>query len=141
MAQRTFLGQLKETQEKLEQLQPAILEEAVSYLVSNSPDDTGAYVLSHSVGRSGNVGRSISSHGRLSAPGTHKQEAWANMMDQVETIPPTSTRVWMGNNSPHVNVVEYGGANWKRGGYYVYTKLRNVFPSIIQSAKSRVGLK
>lgn len=141
MAQRTFLGQLKELQDKLDRLQPSVLREAASFLVNASPDDTGAYVLSHSIGRSGNVGRSLSSHDRVSAPNTHRQEALGNLESQIAAIPSNTTRVWIGNNAPHVNAVEFGGHNWRRGGYYVYEQLRSVFPTLVKSAVNGVGLK
>lgn len=141
MAQRAFLGQLKELSEKLEKLQPAVLTEAAEFIVSASPDDTGAYVLSHSIGRSGNVGRSISSRGRESAPNTHRQQALDGLISQIQTIPPNSTRVWIGNNAPHVNAVEFGGPNWRRSGYFVYEQLRSVFPNLLKQAINSVGLK
>ena len=141
MAQRTFLSQLKELQDKLEEVQPAVLKETASFLVYASPDDTGAYVLSHSIGRSGNVGRSISSKGRVSAPNTHRGEALNGLLSQIESIPKDSSRVFIGNNAPHVNAVEYGGPGWRRGGYFVYEQLRSVFPSIVKSAINAVGLK
>ncbi len=140
MAQRVFLGQIKELREKLEELQPAVLMEAASFLVNASPDDTGAYVLSHSIGRSGNVGKSLSSHDRVSNPNTHRGEALGKLEGQIAGIPPNAVRVWIGNNTPHVNAVEFGGHNWRRGGYFVYEQLRSVFPSLIQSAKNSVGL-
>lgn len=141
MAQRAFLGQIKELQDKLEKLQPEVLTGAAEFIVNASPDDTGAYVLSHSIGRSGNVGRSISSHGRDSAPNTHRQEALNGLLSQIAGIPPRSTRIWIGNNAPHVNAVEYGGPNWRRSGYFVYEQFRSVFPTLVKQAINAVGLK
>lgn len=143
MAQRTFLGQLKELQDKVDQLQPAILTEIAESLVITSPDDTGAYILSHSIGRSGNVGKRISSHDRVSARDAHKEEALSGLLSQIASIPKDSTRIWVGNNAPHANAVEYGGSpfNWRRTGHFVYTTLRSRFPSLIQEAKHKVGLK
>lgn len=141
MAQRAFLSQLKDIQDKVDKIQPEVLRETASFIVYASPDDTGAYVLSHSIGRSGNVGRSISSKGRASAPNTHRQEALGGLLSQIESIPKDSTRVFIGNNAPHVNAVEFGGPGWRRGGYFVYEQLRSVFPSIVKGAISAVGLK
>jgi hypothetical protein len=139
MAQRTFLGQLKELKDKVNMIQPEVLQTAAQALVYLSPDDTGAYVLSHSIGRSGNVGRSISSHGRQSAPGTHKGAALDLLMDQIANIPPDATRIWIGNNSPHVNMVEFGWPT--KPGYAVYTQFRSLFPGYIKDAIRQVGLK
>lgn len=141
MAQRAFLGQLRELQEKLDKVQPIALTKVAQTLVRLSPDDTGAYVLSHSIGRSGNVGRRISSHGRPSAPNTHREQALAGLMNQIATIPPNSTRVWIGNNAPHVNAVEFGLPTWSRSGYAVYNQLRAIFPSLIKQAIREAGLK
>lgn len=141
MAQRAFLEQLKELQEKLDKVQPIALTKAAQNLVRLSPDDTGAYVLSHSIGRSGNVGRSISSHGRASAPNTHREQALAGLLNQIASIPPNSTRVWIGNNAPHVNAVEFGLPTWRKPGYAVYNQLRAIFPNLIREAIREAGLK
>jgi hypothetical protein len=143
MAQKAFLSQLKTLQENVDKVQPSILTEVAHYLVAPevSPDDTGAYILSHSIGRSGNVGRRISSSGRQSARDTHRGEALDHLLSQVASIPPNSTRVWVGNNSPHVNAVEYGDV-WPNGnGYYVFTTLRSIFPSLVAEAVQKAGLK
>lgn len=141
MTQRTFLGQIKELEDKLDKLRPEVLSEAAEFIVQASPDDTGAYILSHSIGRSGNIGRAISSRGRESAPNTHRQQALDGLLSQVQSLPQNSTRVWIGNNAPHVNSVEFGGPNWRRGGYYVYEQLRSVFPTLLKQAINSVGLK
>jgi hypothetical protein len=144
MAQRTFLRQLKDLEDRVKEVQPRILEKAAYFLVDPqySPDDTGAYILSHSIGRSGNVGRGISSHGRVSARDTHRESALSGLLSQVANIPNTSTRVWIGNNSPHVNAVEFGEpGRWKRSGYFVYTNLRSRFPSMVAKAISELRLK
>jgi hypothetical protein len=136
---KAFLGQLKELEDKLEQIQPIILEEVADFLVIASPDDTGAYILSHSIGRSGNVGGSISSHGRQSAPDMHREAARQKLISQVWSIPPNQTRVWVGNNTPHASIVEYGWPT--KEGYAVYQKLGVVFSALVENAKNRVGLK
>jgi len=141
MAQRTFLAQLKELRGSLENLTPAILKEAAADLVNLSPDDTGAYLLSHSIGRSGNVGRRISSDSRISAPNTHRQEALDRLLGQVAAIPPNSTRIFIGNNAPHASAVEGGGYGWKSPGHFVYQRFRESFPSIVKKAIQSVGLK
>jgi hypothetical protein len=141
MAQREFLGKLKVLQDKIDKIPRNILTELVTDVVAMSPDDTGAYVLSHSVGQSGNVGRSISSHGRPSAPNTHREDALAGLMAQVATIPPDSSLIWMGNNSPHVNAVEFGLPSWRRPGYFVYTTLRSNIKQIVADAIAQAGLK
>jgi hypothetical protein len=136
---KQFLGQLAELEDKLEDFQPIILEEVADFLSSVSPDDTGAYILSHSIGRSGNVGGSISSHGRPSAPDMHREAARQKLVSQAWGIPPETTRVWVGNNAPHNYLVEYGWPS--KDGYFVYTRLAAKFSELVNNAKSRTGLQ
>lgn len=136
---KAFLGQLKELEDKLDQLQPIILEEVADFLVTSSPDDTGAYILSHSIGQSGNVGRRVSSRGRSSAPDLHREFALAGLMRQAQSIPPETTRVFVGNNAPHASQVEYGWPS--KDGYHVYERLAIRFKTLVENAKNRVGLK
>jgi hypothetical protein len=141
MAQRAFLGKLKALQDKIDKIPKNILVELATTAVNMSPDDTGAYVLSHSIGRAGNVGLGISSHGRLSAPNTHRGDALAKLMGQVAAFPPDSTLIWMGNNSPHVNAVEFGLPSWRTSGYFVYTKLKADIKNLVAEAIRQAGLK
>jgi hypothetical protein len=138
---KAFLGRLKVLEDKVARLPPTLLTEVADVLVNNSPDDTGAYVLSHSIGQSGAVGRRISSHDRPQVPNAHREDARAGLYAQAAAISPEATRVWVGNNAPHANAVEWGGPNWRTSGYFVYAKLAQQFPALIITAKSKVGLK
>lgn len=138
---KAFLGRLKVLEDKVARLPTALLTDVADILVNKSPDVTGAYVLSHSIGQSGAVGRRISSHGRPEAPNTHKEEARAGLYAQAAAIPPTTTRVWVGNNAPHSNKVEFGWPEYGKDGYAVYALLTQQWPALIVTAKSQVGLK
>jgi hypothetical protein len=138
---KAFLGRLKVLEDKINRLPPTLLTEVADVLVNASPDDTGAYVLSHSIGQSGAVGRRISSHDRPSAPFTHLEDARAGLYAQAAAISPDATRVWVGNNAPHASAVEFGGPNWRTSGYLVYAKLAQQWPALIITAKGKVGLK
>lgn len=138
---KAFLGRLKVLEEKINRLPPTLLTEVADILVDASPDVTGAYVLSHSIGQSGAVGRRISSHDRPEAPNTHKEDARAGLYAQAAAISSDATRVWVGNNAPHSNSVEFGGPNWRTSGYFVYNRLTQMWPALVVTAKSKVGLK
>jgi tagatose-1,6-bisphosphate aldolase non-catalytic subunit AgaZ/GatZ len=142
MAQREFLGKLKVLEDKIDKIPKGILTKIVDQIIQDSPDDTGAYILSHSIGRSGNVGYSLSSRNRVQAPETHREDARSKLMAQVATFPADSARIWVGNNAPHVNAVETGEAgNWRRSGYYVYTNLRSSVSFMVAEAIREAGLK
>lgn len=141
MAQREFFGKLLRLQEKIDKIQPSFLEKIANFAVTASPDDTGAYVLSHTIGSSSNVGKSFSSRNRLSAPGTHKGEALAGLIAQANAVPIGASVIGIGNNSPHASSVEFGGPNWRRDGYYVYTQLSNLSRNFLKEAIREAGLK
>jgi hypothetical protein len=138
---KAFLGRLKVLEDKVNRLPAALLTEVADVLVNSSPDDTGAYILSHSIGQSGAVGRQISSHGRPQAPNTHRDDARAGLYAQAAAISPETTRVWVGNNAPHATQVEFGGSPWRTSGYFVYAKLAQQWPALIVTAKNKVGLQ
>lgn len=141
MAQRAFLGKLLKLQEKIDQVQPNFLGEVATFVVNASPDDTGAYILSHTIGASSNVGLSISSRNRPSAPNTHKGDALQKLMGQAASVPIGTRVIGIGNNSPHASSLEFGGPNWRRGGYYVYTQLDAVARDLLEDAIRGAGLK
>lgn len=141
MAQRAFLGKLLRLQEKIEQVQPNFLGKMATFVVKASPDDTGAYVLSHTIGASSNVGLSMSSRNRPSAPNTHGGDALQKLMGQAAAVPVGARVIGIGNNSPHSSSVEFGGPNWRRGGYYVYTQLDAVARDLLKDAIREAGLK
>jgi hypothetical protein len=139
---KQFLAKLELLENKVDQLPSAIMVEVADLLVNNSPDDTGAYVLSHSIGRSGAVGRRLDPQNRASAPNTHREAARQGLHAQAAAIKPETVRVWIGNNAPHSNAVENGGHGWSRTSpYKVYAKLALSFPALVQQGKNKVGFQ
>jgi hypothetical protein len=138
---KQFLARLKILEDKLDKLPSAIMSEVADYLVNASPDDTGAYVLSHSIGQSSAVGRRLDPERRVSAPNTHREEARAKLLGQAASLPPEATRIWVGNNSPHSPFVENGGWRWNTSAYMVYGGLGARWPQFVQQGKAKVGLQ
>ncbi len=111
------------------------LQDIAEYAVAISPVDTGAYVTSFSIGKAGfGGGRSRSSDNRPTGqnPETMKQEGLSQLYSDIEALgikqdlEDGNTRFTIRNRSPHARDVE-DGANWKRSGYHVFTKIRNQF--------------
>lgn len=118
--------------EKVEQR----LKDISEYAVSISPEDTGAYVTSFSIGRAGfGGGRSRTSHNkpRNQNPGAKRQEALGQLYSDIEglaikqDLEDGNAKFTLRNRAPHANAVE-DGSNWKKkDGYYVFTKIRRKF--------------
>ena len=98
--------------------------------VSLSPVDTGAYVTSHSFKtNTSSRGRGKSSRNKPKKQNQQsmRQEGLDNLVQDINALDLSDTsRITLRNDSPHAQAVEYGGPNWKRQGYYVYTQVRNI---------------
>jgi hypothetical protein len=83
--------------------------------------DTGAYITSHSIRTTRGAGRSRSSHGKPTGqdPEAKAAEAMGQLMDDIASLPDDQTQVYLTNNSPHANIVEYSH------GYAVYSGVRS----------------
>lgn len=144
MVQRSFLSDLNRVENNLEEVRKVFLQKLADQVVYSSPTDggspvdTGAYVRSHSIGTSTGLGGKQSSHGKPKDNGTAREEAHSKLYSQIDSLPADAVHVYMGNRSPHASVVEHGGPNWKRPGYYVYTTLRGKAKVFIQEAKNEV---
>ena len=103
-------------EQKAEDLVRNKLFDIAQTAVSLSPVDTGAYVTSHSFKtNTSSRGRGKSSRNKPKQQNQQsmRQEGLDNLVQDI-------------NDSPHSQAVEYGGPNWKRQGYYVYTQVRNI---------------
>jgi hypothetical protein len=132
---RSLTGIIKKIEGQLDNVQTGFLEKIAETLVSFSPVDTGAYVESHSINTSSGSGRSRTSHGRPkqdinSAKGT----ALDQLLSDVAAVSPDASKVFMNNRSPHNKEVEFGGYNWGKDGYYVYTRTRAMAPQLLEEA-------
>ena len=98
--------------------------------VELSPVDTGAYVTSHSFQTntsSRGRGKSSRRKPRKQNEQAMRQEGLNNLVQDINALNLSdTTKITLRNDSPHAQVVEYRGPNWKRQGYYVYTQVRNI---------------
>lgn len=144
MVQRSFLSDLKKVEDNLEEVRKVFLQKLADQVVYASPNptdggspvDTGAYILSHSIGTSTGLGGKQSSHGKPKDNGSARAEARAKLYSQIEGLPSDAKHVYMGNRSPHASRVENGWPT--KEGYHVYTILRGKAPVFIQEAKNEV---
>ena len=99
-----------------------LLNMAEDIVTSSKPTvDTGAYITSHSIRTTRGAGRSRSSHGKPTGqdPEAKAAEAMGQLMDDIASLPDDQTQVYLTNNSPHANIVEYSH------GYAVYEGVRS----------------
>jgi hypothetical protein len=122
------------TAEKLEER----LKDISTFAVNVSPEDTGAYVESFSIGRAGfSGGRSKSSKARGGkANGQSKEIARSNLLQDIQSmnikqmLEQGLIKFTLRNKSPHASKVEDG---WfkkdgsKTDGYHVFRKIRSKF--------------
>jgi len=121
--------------EEVEQRFDEIASYAVYVAVPDQSIDTGAYVTSFSIGPAGfGGGRSRSSKNKPKNqnPQAMKDQAYSQLVADIDRIDfeamleSGNTRFTLRNRAPHVRDVE-NGANWKRSGYGVFTKIRDKF--------------
>ena len=112
------------------------LEDLAGYATRISPVDTGAYVTSFSIKRAGQGGgrsRSSKNKPKDQNPEAKRAEAYGQLVQDIQAlnisdmIENGNVRITLSNRSPHARTVEDGGAGWRRGGYHVFTKVRNKF--------------
>jgi len=99
--------------------------------VSLSPVDTGAYVTSHSFKTntsSRGRGKSSANKPRGQNPQAKQQEGLDNLIDDINTLDLSQTsKITLRNDSPHAEAVEHGEFWPRKGGYFVYTQIRNIY--------------
>lgn len=90
---------------------------------------TGAYIASHEVSILGNpsTGQGISSKGRK--PQSVPHDGGSGMINKIKNATKEQLMyVRFSNNSPHADIVETGGPNWRRRkGYHVYKRTADRF--------------
>ena len=121
--------------DEVEQKFDEIASYAVYVAVPDQSIDTGAYVTSFSIGPAGfGGGRSRSSNNKPKNqnPQAMKDQAYSQLVADIDRIDfeamleSGNTRFTLRNRAPHVRDVE-NGANWKRSGYGVFTRIRDKF--------------
>ena len=136
MVQRSLTAQLKKVEEDLDKVRDIFLQSVAEDLVRSSVPfvDTGAYITSHSITTTRGAGRSRTSHNKPKKqdPSAKATEALAQLQGNIAAIPKGQAVVYMTNNAPHANVVEY------KHGYHVYGSVRNRSKLHLQDAINQV---
>jgi len=128
----------RKTADALEQELKDIAHYAIYSGVPDQAIDTGAYVTSFSIGRSGFGGgrrRSSDNRPKNQNPQSMKEQGYAQLQADInginfqELIKSGNISFTLRNRSPHAYAVENGGVTWKRdpNGYGVFAKIRSEF--------------
>lgn len=136
MVQRSLTAQLKKVEEDLDKVRTVFLQAVAEDLVRSSVSfvDTGAYITSHSITTTRGAGRSRSSDNKPKNQdaGAKASEALGQLQNDIAAIPKDQTVVYMTNNAPHANVVEY------KHGYHVYGSVKNRSKLHLEAAINQV---
>ena len=114
-------------------VEDAVKEELVSIAqsaVSFSPVDTGAYVTSFSftTGAGRPRGKSSDNKPKKQNPQQKMQEGFQNLLTDINKLDlKNTTSVQLRNGSPHADDVENRGPSWRRPGYKVFAKIRDIY--------------
>jgi len=98
--------------------------------VNLSPVDTGAYVtsFSYSVGAGRPRGKSSDNRPKKQSPQAMRQEGLSNLMGDINRVDlKNTTSITLRNGSPHAYDVENRGPSWRRPGYKVFAKIRDIY--------------
>jgi hypothetical protein len=114
---------IKKIEDDLDRVRTEFLTNMAEDLVNTSKPfvDTGAYITSHSITTTRGAGRGRTSANKPQGqdPNAKATEALSQLMGDIAAIPKDQTQVFMTNNAPHANIVEY------KHGYNVYSSVRN----------------
>jgi len=138
----SFTNRLRQIEDDLDEVRTLFLKKIAKEVVEGSPVDTGTYVMSHNVGDRSSAGQFTGNIRYIGPPGQDTQamqsSALNKIISQIDALPKEQTVVSLSNNSAHANIVEYGGANWKRSPYRVYENARNRAPKLLDDAVREV---
>tara|TARA_R110000744_G_C18958415_1_gene516566 strand:- start:34 stop:447 length:414 start_codon:yes stop_codon:yes gene_type:complete len=107
------------------------LEDIARTAVDFSPVDTGAYVtsFSYTVGAGRPRGKSSDNLSKNASLENERETGYQNLMQDISRVKDIEDldNIQLRNGSPHASDVEYG-ENWSRtDGYFVFTKLENIY--------------
>jgi len=123
MVQRSLTAVINKIEQDLDKVRTEFLINVAEDLVNTSKPfvDTGAYITSHSITTTRGAGRGKTSANKPQGqdPNAKATEALSQLMGDIAAIPKDQTQVFMTNNAPHANIVEY------KHGYNVYNSVRN----------------
>lgn len=123
-------GVLAKIEADLEEIQKQFLINIAEDLVApeTSPIWSGQYITSHSISTTssagqftGNIGGGVTE--RTTVPEAYRAEARANLMSDIANLPPIAEKVYINNNAPHAQIVEYGGG--RTPAYGVFSSVSN----------------
>lgn len=136
MAQIKLTSLINKIENRLHEVRDQFLVNMAEDIVATSIPtvDTGAYITSHSIRTTRGAGRSRSSHNKPTGqdPNAKAAEALGQLMEDISSLPEDQTQVFLTNNSPHANIVEYVH------GYAVYESVRNRAKIHLQDAIAEV---
>jgi hypothetical protein len=123
MAQFKLTSLIKKIEDDLHKVRNEfLLNMAEDVVASSKPTvDTGAYITSHSIRTTRGAGRSRTSHNKPTGqnPDAKAAEALEQLKGDIAGLSDDQTQVYLTNNSPHANIVEYSH------GYAVYSGVRS----------------
>ena len=123
MVQRSLTAVINKIEQDLDRVRTEFLTNVAEDLVNSSKPfvDTGAYITSHSITTTRGAGRGRTSANKPKGqdPNAMAGEALSQLMGDIAAIPKDQTQVFIANNAPHANIVEY------KHGYGVYESVRN----------------
>tara|TARA_B110000093_G_scaffold142590_1_gene153716 strand:+ start:2036 stop:2449 length:414 start_codon:yes stop_codon:yes gene_type:complete len=107
------------------------LEDIARTAVDYSPVETGAYVtsFSYTIGAGRPRGKSSTNLPKGASLENERETGYANLVKDISRIKDIEDldNIQLRNGSPHAYDVEYG-ENWsKTDGYFVFTKLENIY--------------
>ena len=107
------------------------LEDIARTAVDYSPVETGAYVtsFSYTIGAGRPRGKSSTNLPKGASLENERETGYANLVKDISRIKSIEDldNIQLRNGSPHAYDVEYG-ENWsKTDGYFVFTKLENIY--------------
>ena len=135
MVQRSLTTLLSKIEQDLDRVRTEFLIDIAGDLVESSKGfvDTGAYITSHSITTTRGQGRGRTSHGKPTAdPNAKADESIAQLLGDIAAIPKGQTQIYLTNNAPHANIVEYVQ------GRNVYGSVRNRSGIHLDNAVNRV---
>lgn len=136
MAQIKLTALIQKIEKDLQDVRDEFLTNMAEDIVSSSKPtvDTGAYITSHSIRTTRGGGRSRSSHNKPKgqSPEAKAAEALDQLMGDIAALPADQQQVFLSNNAPHANIVEY------THGYAVYEGVRNRAGIHLQTAINTV---
>jgi len=138
----SFTDRLRKVQQDVDDIRTLFLKNLAEEVIKSSPVDTGTYVMSHNVSEVSAAGQFTGNIRYIGPPNQNKEamqsEALVKVFAQIDSLPKGQTKVSLSNNSAHANIVETGGKNWNKPGYYIYDTAKNRVPILFKQAEQQV---